>query len=127
MADTLVTSRDNADIRAKLGSLNTDTRPVLFEYFITRKDTKQDVRFWSTEVVNLDLSIKPKDLRKKIAEEAARKSDGMFLWVQLLHQSLDPGESTRDLLKAVSGMPMGIDQAYARELEQLESLPDNQK
>ena len=104
-ARVLILSRDNEDIRAQLGTLTKDTIPMLLAYGVTADDTRSDIDHCSSHMVDTRLANKPKELKAYLASEAARKSDGMFLWLQYLIQELDPGENAKGLRNIVSEMP----------------------
>lgn len=124
----LVVSRDVADIREFLNKDSADESGVsMWEYQITAKDTTADVKAFSIHVVDQKLPRKKADLRQQIATEAASRSDGMFLWIQLLEKEISPGQNAKELKAAVRGMPSGISQAYARELEKMDLLPSKDR
>ncbi len=131
VADTrvrvLILSRDNDDIRGQLGTLTKDTVPMLFEYGISVNDTKGDIDHCSFDMINKKLANKSRDLKAYLTSEAARKSDGMFLWLDLLGRELDPGENAKGLRKMVSEMPAEINETYERDLEKVKKLKPAQK
>ena len=126
-ARVLIVSRDTEDIRAQLGKLSQSTVPLIFEYGISVNDTKDDIDHCSSDMVNTRLANKPKQLRLDLASEAARKSDGMFLWLHLLSGELDPGENSKRLRNIVSEMPLEINETYERDLEKVRNLKPAQK
>lgn len=126
-ARVLIVSRDTEDIRAQLGKLTQSTVPLIFEYGISVNDTKDDIDHCSSEMVNTRLANKPEQLRLDLASEAARKSDGMFLWLHLLSGELDPGENSKRLRNIVSEMPLEINETYERDLEKVKNLKPAQK
>ena len=126
-ARILLVSRDNEDIRAQLGALTKDTIPILFEYGISVNDTKGDIDHCSSNMVNTRLANKSSELKAYLASEAARKSDGMFLWLHLLGRELDPGENAKRLRNIVSEMPAEINETYERDLEKVQNLQPAQK
>ncbi len=124
----LVVSRDVPDINEFLGQESADYPGIVkFEYEITAKDTTADVRSFSEHMVNSKLPKKKEDLRQKIAEQAAERSEGMFLWIKLLEQEISPGQNAKELTKTVHEMPSGISEAYSREVERIGQLPPSQK
>lgn len=131
VADTrvrvLILSRDNDDIRGQLGILTKDTVPMLSEYGISVNDTKGDIDHCSFDMINTKLANKSRDLKAYLTSEAARKSDGMFLWLDLLGRELDPGENAKGLRKIVSEMPAEINETYERDLEKVKKLKPAQK
>ena len=126
-ARVLIVSRDTEDIRAQLGKLTQSTIPLIFEYGISVNDTKDDIDHCSSDMVNTRLANKPEQLRLDLASEAARKSDGMFLWLHLLSGELDPGENSKRLRNIVSEMPVEINETYERDLEKVKNLRPAQK
>ena len=123
----LILSRDNEDIRAQLGTLTENTVPMLLEYGISVNDTKMDIEHCSFDMINTRLANKPRELKSYLTSEAARKSDGMFLWLHLLSRELDPGENAKGLRKIVSEMPEEINETYERDLEKVKKLKPAQK
>ena len=123
----LILSRDNEDIRTQLETLTENTVPMLLEYGISVNDTKVDIERCSSDMINTRLAKKPKDLKAYLTSEAARKSDGMFLWLHLLSRELDPGENAKGLRKIVSEMPEEINETYERDLEKVKKLNPAQK
>ena len=61
-------------------------------------------------------------LYREIALQAAEKSDGMFLYLNLLCQGLRAGDTTQILRKTVSEMPSDLDFLYERELKRILEL-----
>ena len=123
----LILSRDSEDIRAQLGTLTKDTTPMLLEYGISADDTRSDIDHCSSHMVNTRLANKPTELKAYLASEAARRSDGMFLWLQYLSHELDPGENAKGLRSIVSEMPAEINEMYERDLEKVQSLKPAKK
>lgn len=119
----LVVSRDVPDIREFLGKDSVDSPEIdMFEYQITAKDTTADVKSFSESMVNEKLPKKPVGLRQKIADQAAERSEGMFLWIKLLEQEISPGQNAKELTATVHEMPSGISEAYSRELDKIAQL-----
>ncbi|KAL8953349.1 MAG: hypothetical protein Q9222_000811 [Ikaeria aurantiellina] len=120
----LLVSREDHNIRERLAAT-----ALIPEYYrvwkirITQQDTFDDVNTFSTALVERRLPDKTKDLRKDLAASAAEKSEGMFLWVGLLHERLSPGKNARQLRKLISDTPTGLNQAYERDLEAIHDLP----
>lgn len=123
----LILSRDNEDIRAQLETLTRNTVPMLLEYGISINDTRGDIDHCSSDMINTRLANKSKELKEYLISEAARKSDGMFLWLHLLSRELDPGENAKGLRNIVSEMPAEINETYERDLEKVKKLKPPQK
>jgi hypothetical protein len=125
----LVVSRDTADIRTYLGG-NTpqnSARVTTTEYCITYKDTTGDVGLVADCMVDQKLEDQPEELRKKLAKQAAKKSDGMFLWIKLLEARITPDLNPKKLPEAVTKVPPGISEAYKSELHQINRLDPDHK
>ncbi|KAL8880552.1 MAG: hypothetical protein Q9198_002068 [Flavoplaca austrocitrina] len=117
-------SREDHDIRERLAAtalIPEDYR--VWKLRITQQDTYDDVNTFSTALLEQRLPDKTKGLRKDLAASAAEKSEGMFLWVRLLHERLSPGKNARQLQKLISDTPIGLNQAYERDLEAIHDLP----
>jgi ankyrin repeat protein len=124
----LVVSRDVPDIREYLGKDSMESRKIeMYEYKITAKDTTEDVKSFSESMVNERLPKKNASLREKIANQAAERSKGMFLWIKLLEKEISPGQNAKELTETVHEMPSGISEAYSRELEKITQLSPKQK
>ena len=100
---------------------------MLLEYGISVNDTKDDIDHCSSDMINKRLAKKPKELKAFLSSEAARRSDGMFLWLHLLSRELDPGENAKGLRKVVLEMPAEINETYERDLEKVKNLKPAQK
>jgi ankyrin repeat protein len=123
----LIVSRDDADIRSFVRSARLKTI-LLFEYYIVPSDTNNDVGSFSTNIVNKRLKVnKNESFIDEIAQEATRRSGGMFLWVRFLERLLSPGKNRNQLRKAVLEMPEGLEQTYRRELQMVSDLNSEEK
>lgn len=124
----LLVSRPEPDIRTQLNFVSSDTHPEAFlEYEITPQDTQADISAFSSNMVEQELPNKPPALKNEIALEAAKKCEGMFLWVKLVHARLSPGKNAKQLREVVRVTPPGLDQAYQRDLEKIEELEAEDK
>lgn len=124
----LAVSRDVPDIKAQLGRGSAVSDNLLMsEYAITAKDTSLDVKAFAESMVNHKLPKKAETLRTEIAERAAEKCEGMFLWIRLLENEISPGQSSKEILQTVSEMPTRISEAYTREVERMILLPQRHK
>ena len=126
-AQVLLVSRDNEDIRGSLIRLSYDKRFVFFELAITSSDTKDDVYSCSMQRVHDKLAKKSQSLKNELAINAARRSDGMFLWLDRVVEDLDPGENAKTLRGIIEEMPSKINEIYKKELEKLTTLKVDQK
>ena len=76
----LVVSRNVPDIKGYLSaSLQTTPELDMYEYEISAKDTSADVAAFSENMINKRIPRKNATLKDKIAKEAAKRSEGMFL------------------------------------------------
>ena len=124
----LLVSRPEPDIRTQLNFISSDTNPeAVLEYEITPKDTQADISAFSSNMVEQDLPNKPPALKNEIAFEAAKKCEGMFLWIKLVHARLSPGKNAKQLREVVKVTPPGLDQAYERDLQKIEELEAEDK
>lgn len=121
----LFVGRDDADMRFQLLST---TKSIQFsEYEITKQDTREDLALFSDAITKQRLTNKPDVLKREIATEAAKKCDGMFLWIRLLHDRLSPGKNAKQLHEVVANMPPGLDQAYQRDLDRVQTLDKDER
>ncbi|KAI9733106.1 MAG: hypothetical protein M1834_003653 [Cirrosporium novae-zelandiae] len=124
----LVVSRDVPDIKEYLNKSSEHSSGIeMYEYEITSEDTAGDVKAFSESMVNYKLPKKSQNLREKIAKEAAERSQGMFLWINLLEKEISPGKNAKELSNMVRNMPPGVSEAYSREIEKINQMPQEDK
>lgn len=124
----LLVSRDISDIRKqKNDHLWSPKSLQWYEYGISQKDTVKDVQLVSFSIINSKLASKRQKLREELANDAAKRADGMFLWLQLLREQLNPIKNANQLRLTVSEMPEGVDQQYEKDLNRLMSLKDEER
>ncbi|CAF3623619.1 unnamed protein product [Fusarium graminearum] len=125
----LLVSRDVPDIREHLGqdTSNGNNKVQKLEYCITAKDTSEDIESFAKFTVDDKLRKKSTKVRNNIATRAVDRSDGMFLWIELLGRKLMPSSNEKTLVKTVTEMPAGISDAYANELEDISQRPTEEK
>ena len=143
----LIVSRDNGPIRDQFKSwphLDLLKEPVVsnelvlrdvenpvprafLEYRIARDDTERDLKSFAYEKVKSQLPNKSELLHQELAEEALRRCDGMFSWIQLLCEQLSPGRTTKQLRTLISRTPPGLEQVYGRDLRGISKLPEKDK
>ncbi|KAF5649674.1 ankyrin repeat and SOCS box 7 [Fusarium sp. NRRL 52700] len=126
---TILMSRDVSDIRKYLGQEShcEDDGVIKTEYAITARDTSADVQSFSESMVNQKLQKKPEEKRLHLASQAAKRSDGMFLWIKLLERKISSTQNMKELEKTVTDMPAGISDAYTSELEKIAILKTEDK
>lgn len=118
-ARVLLVSRNQPDIEAALkGSSMKDTATlVLIDHGITKEDTRQDLSSYAQIIFENKLGMD--DTLSAMADDAADKSDGMFLWIALLNNNLQEGatlQAVEDLLKET---PSEIRGAFQAELDRI--------
>jgi ankyrin repeat protein len=86
----------------------------LTELSISEADVHDDVARFSRSIVDRKLPNKDAELRQTLAADMARKSAGMFLWIDMQKERLRPGKNPKQLQKAVQQMPAGLARAYER-------------
>lgn len=124
----LLVSRNEPDIRQELSNASGESNSDLFlEYEITREDTNNDIRSFSSTMVEQEIPNKPIDLKEEIASAAALKCDGMFLWIKLMHVRLTPGKNAKQLRDIVRATPHGLDKAYERDLKRITNLDSDER
>lgn len=132
----LVVSRNEADIRSALFPRNPHANPdIAIEYKIEEVDNTHDIKSFVRSVVSeveatMELDGDDEDdcaLLRTISETMLSKSGGMFLWVRLVRDALKSCQTTEDIEETLENLPEGLDAAYKRVLERLDSLPAIQK
>ena len=97
---------------------------VFLEYEIVRDDTESDLKSFAYKMIKSQLPNKSELLHQELAEEALRRCDGMFLWIQLLYGQLSPGKTATQLRTLVSRTPYGLEQVYGKDLRRIVDLPE---
>ena len=100
---------------------------VFLEYKILRDDTESDLKSFAYKMVKSQLPNKSDLLHLELAEEALRRCDGMFWWIQLLYRQLSPGKTTAQLRSLVSRTLYGLEQVYWRDLRKILELPEKDR
>ena len=126
-ARVLLVSRDHEDIRSVLNGLSKSADPIFFEHAVSKEDTEPDVLLCSKSIMNAKLADRADEVKDEMATEAAEKSAGMFLCLDLLGQEMSSGESTQSLRRIVSEMPTGLEKAYERELTRILELKGHRR
>lgn len=143
----LIVSRDNGPIRDEFSNwphLDLLKEPVVsnelvlrdvedpaprafLEYKILQYDTESDLKSFAYKMVKSQLPNKSELLHRELAEEALRRCDGMFWWIQLLYRQLSPGKTTAQLRNLVSRTPHGLEQVYRGDLRRILELPEKDR
>lgn len=148
LADTgsrvLIVSRDNGPIRDEFSDwphldplkepivsnelvirdVKSPAPRVFLEYKILRDDTESDLKSFAFKTVKSQLPNKSELLHQELAEEALRRCDGMFWWIQLLYEQLSPGKTTTQLRSLVSRTPHRLEQVYEGDFRRILELPE---
>ena len=120
----LFVSREDADMRSRFRKLAESSPDAFLECEISASDTQNDVKSFATSVVAENLPKKKGDLREELAENASQRCQGMFLWVRLLGNRLNPGKNAKQLREVVREMPIGIEKTYESDLKRISNLGD---
>jgi ankyrin repeat protein len=117
----LITSREESDIKAELSPPSVQTRDqVIFQCKIKRDDVDEDLRLYSRSVVDRGLPNKDENLREKLADQLARRCEGMFLWIKMQQLQQNRGKNKKQLEKIVEEMPRGLIDTYRKNWEIIE-------
>jgi hypothetical protein len=120
----LLVSREDADVRFQFRRLAESSSTAFFDYEISILDTQDDIKSFSASTVGDNLPKKPSSLKDEIATEASKRCMGMFLWIRLLGDRLNPGKNAKQLREMVSKMPVGIEETYKRDLVRILKLSE---
>lgn len=120
----LISSRDEIDIRSELLSESSQsTGIVILECKISKGDVRDDITFYSRNMVDEKLPQKNEALRQDLASQLAERCEGMFLWIKLQQDQLRGGKNGKQLQNIVKNMPTGLNQTYERNWKTIQSRP----
>ena len=124
----LIVSRDEPDIRSQLSSCGPRIpKCTFYEYEILKTDVDADVLALSQSLVKEKLYNKSDADQNEIAEQMARKCEGMFLWVELQGRQLSGGKSKKKLQQIVKAMPKELESVYRKSWETILNQPSDEK
>lgn len=132
----LIVSRNEVDIRSALFPRAPRASPdIAVEYQIEKGDNTHDIKSFVRSVVSeveaaMELEEDDEEdsaLLRTISETLLSKSGGMFLWVRLVRNALKFCQTTEDIEETLENLPEGLDAAYKRVLERLDTFPVIQK
>lgn len=123
-AHILFISKEDVDVRGHFRKLVESNPGSVVEHEILLTDTEVDLQAYSATVVGDNLSKKPSELQDEIAEEASRRSQGMFLWVRILGNRLNIGKNAKQLREIVKETPAGLEKQYERDMQRINDLKD---
>ncbi|KAL8773658.1 MAG: hypothetical protein Q9209_001424 [Squamulea sp. 1 TL-2023] len=121
----LLTSRNEADIEAKIGV--STTRPheyTMLECKVTKEDVKDDVSLYSRSVIAKRFPRQDESFREDLSAQIAERADGMFLWIKLQQSQLRASQSRKTIQRIVAGMAHGLDQTYDRNWGDIQELAE---
>ena len=121
-ARILIISRESADLRNRYRRAlhsQKSLSPFWLAYRITREDTENDIRIYTTAIVNDMLHKRTSDLRDDIVLRLVEKCDGMFLYLRRIQPRLKSKStmSAAKLRAIIEDMPRGLEEAYDRDLQ----------
>lgn len=93
---------------------------------ITKYDTAEDLLTFIERKTRSKLSGRDSKLISQVIEDSVQKADGMFLWIRLAHNRLSKTESPSNLRSIIRNLPIGLEQAYERDLKNILAL-DSQR
>lgn len=126
-ARVLIASRDEIDIRSELSAEQSENGPEILECMVSEADVQEDIASFSAAVVNEMLPSKKEEVRLGLADQMARKSEGMFLWIKMQKNQLKDTKNHKQLQKLINDMPSGLPSTYERNRRDIQKLsPEEQ-
>ncbi|KAF3481668.1 uncharacterized protein GIQ15_04427 [Arthroderma uncinatum] len=107
----LITSRYIPDLKRKFDSLSSDQH----RHNISIEDTKDDIK----RLIEFKMKHLPenKGNEASLMETLLEKSNGCFLWIDLVFEDLSNAHSEKEVSRILSKMPKGMEHKYRRILE----------
>ncbi|KAL2811883.1 hypothetical protein BJX63DRAFT_422112 [Aspergillus granulosus] len=121
----LIVSRDEPEIRTCL-SHETGIFPCS-EYKITPEDVESDIISFSRNIVHRRLPKKPDTMKEDLTQKLAGRSNGQFMWVKMLEDSLRGGKNQKQLEQAINSTPNGLHHIYERNWMKIERLSEEDR
>ena len=123
----LLVSRNQRDIEIIMREPRGDPEALeVLEHAVTRNDTTRDVSSFSEAVFARKLTMDAEKM-SNIADEAVKKSEGMFLWIALLDKNLEEGATKREVETLLSETPNVINGAYQKEMDRILNPSGNKR
>ncbi|KAF2135816.1 uncharacterized protein K452DRAFT_209080, partial [Aplosporella prunicola CBS 121167] len=130
-AKIFLTSRPEDSIRETLNTFQVPTTAI------KAAGSKTDIATYAREKLDLltrapqygegartqRLEIQGAATKDKILDALLKRNDGTFLWVELQLESLCRQKSDKEILKALKTLPIGLNETYARLLQQVAAQP----
>lgn len=126
-ARILITSRDRIDLRKQIE--RADAQEEIYASFavIEKEDTSADIQSLSELVVQEQLFEEDPSLKTKTADEIAKRSDGMFLWVRMSGNCLSRWKTFEELQDDILQGGGTMEDVYAKEFQRILSLTANDR
>lgn len=117
----VIVSRDRPDISSALESRNCEENEVFRAvHAITPVDNGPDVTLCSQAMIKQRFPRKfSDDTKARLADEAATRSEGMFLWLAMFGKSMKQWDSEEKLRKKLMDMPSELEHIYQDELDRV--------
>ena len=124
-ARVVIVSRFDIELKKHMQvepSHSTAATILRLEHEITRQDTAKDLWTFVENKTRAKLLGRDPSLIDQVIEDSVEKAEGMFLWVKLAHNRLSRTESPSNLRNIVKNLPIGLEQAYERDLDNIMKL-----
>ncbi|KAM0655768.1 hypothetical protein ACHAPH_008471 [Verticillium nonalfalfae] len=115
----LVISREEPEIRQ---ALRTGDPGRVTEYHISTEDVYDDATTFSQDIVDRKLPNKSEDVRASLSKTMTDRSEGHFLWLKMLDESLRRGMNKKQLQRAIENTPTDLDHLYKRDWTRITRL-----
>ena len=123
----LITSRPHDDIKMVLQKFTGAAGVFIYYQPMGQQETSQDLELCVKKIIGTKFANRSEEEQGEIAMQVAKKSEGMFLYLNLLCQGLQSGQSAHTIRQVISEMPSGLDFVYERELERIMELKGSRR
>ena len=123
----LITSRPHDDIKMVLQKFTGAAGVFIYYQPMGQQETSQDLELCAKKIISTKFANRSEEEQGEIAMQVAKKSEGMFLYLNLLCQGLQSAQSAHTIRQVVSEMPSGLDFVYERELERIMELKGSRR
>jgi predicted ATPase len=93
------------------------------EYHISPEDVRSDSQLFARKVVNTKLANKSVTQKEELSLKLASRSDGMFLWIQMLGEEFDGWMNKKKLENIIDHAPAAINNLYDHQWNKISNLP----
>ncbi|KAI4608182.1 hypothetical protein J4E80_009190 [Alternaria sp. BMP 0032] len=112
----LITSRPTPQIRTKMAVVGARVS----EHSFGADDIQHNIkRYVENGLQSHNLQREPVERRLHLTKKILQKSEGCFLWVQLVMEKLEHAYSIEDVERILDEMPPGMDKLYKRTLTEI--------